>query len=285
MTINALYRKFLEELKAIYPSGESAKITQMVFESLAGMSRSDVIKTPEKLISVEDSHRLTAALDMLLANMPVQYVIGETCFFNLTFKTTRDVLIPRPETEELVEEVIKYLQSNPQQKKILDIGTGSGCIPIAIQKNTVHHKMVSIDISEAAIQIATENALLHQTEISFMQIDFLHVEKRNTLDLYDVIVSNPPYIPGNEMPSIEKHVKHYEPLNALFVPEKQPLLFYEAILQFSVEHLATGGKIFMEIHEDFGQEVARIFKENKFEVDLKKDIFGKDRIAIASLYP
>ena len=283
MTTNELYRLYLKELKQIYSESEASNITRLIFESFGNISRADIIKTPETLISQALELQLNESLQSLLQHKPVQYIIGEAWFYQLKFKVTNAVLIPRPETEELVDEVINFLKQSPN-KKVLDIGTGSGCIPIAIKKNMPFANVTSIDISENAIAIAKENKERNNVEINFIQMDFLNDKEWNKLELYDVVVSNPPYIPELEKATIENNVKMYEPHNALFVPDMKPLIFYEAILNFCKIHLTETGKIFMETHENYANEVCQLFLNNGFVAEIKKDLNDKQRMVMATHY-
>ena len=281
MTLNKIYRHFLQELSAVYDKNEAAGITQMVFEKICNTTKSDIIVQPDLLLNEELYSKLNFALKDLLSNKPVQYVLGECYFFGLKFNVNEAVLIPRPETEELVEMIIADIKPETQ---ILDIGTGSGCIPITIKKNIPLASVTSIDISDNALSLARYNAIEYVTDIQFIKTDFLNEAEWISLGEYDCIVSNPPYIPDREFETMDKNVKEFEPHLALFVPDENPLIFYEKILRFSGEHLKSNGKIFLEIHKDFGKEIFNLFYSNGFETELKKDLFGNDRFVIASRF-
>ena len=253
----------------------------MTFEALAQLNRAEVLKNPDQLLDIIIEQKLLMALDALMKHKPVQYVIGYAWFYNLQFLLSEHVLIPRPETEELVNEMVQYLKTKPHQK-ILDIGTGSGCIPISIKKNYEDCFMTSIDISAEAIEMAQKNASLNNVDIKFQQLDFLDENKWKDLDLYNCIISNPPYIPFCELTSIEKNVKDFEPHLALFVPDTEPIIFYEKILKFSEYHLQIGGRIFMETHENYAEAVMKIFQLKGFETSLKLDLLGKSRMVMAT---
>ena len=282
MTLSKYYRDFLNSLSSIYDKSEASKITEMIFEHLVHLNKSDVIKYPEKIINDEDLENLNNALKCLMSNCPVQHIIGETFFYNLKFKVNESVLIPRPETEELVELIINYIRTNNSVTKILDIGSGSGCIPVSIQKNCKKVEITSIDISRSAIALATVNSKNNDTDVFFIEMDFLNKENWSSLGIYDLIVSNPPYIPDSEKVEMDIHVKQFEPSIALFVPDNNPFVFYQNILDFSKQHLAKDGIIFLEIHEKYGKEIKAIFDSYNFHAEIKKDIFGKDRMIIAS---
>ena len=284
MTLSKYYRNFLTSLSSIYDKGEASKITAMIFEHVVQLNKSDVIKYPDNLIKEDDLINLNNALIRLTSNCPVQYIIGETCFYNLTFRVNESVLIPRPETEELVELIINHIRTHDNVNKIIDIGSGSGCIPVSIQKNCKQVEITSLDISSSAIALAKINSELNDIDVSFKELDFLNQDNWSTLGLYDLIVSNPPYIPDSEKLEMDMHVKAFEPSIALFVPDSNPFIFYQKILEFSKEHLAKDGIIFLEIHEKYGKEVKGIFESNQFHAEIKKDIFGKDRMIVANPY-
>ena len=282
MTIGALYRHFLHELQHFLPQGEADQITKMVFESEANITRSEIIKNPQTELNDQLKEKLLITLTALLNREPVQYILGEAWFYHLQFKVNSSVLIPRPETEELVEQVISFC-NNKKGSTILDIGTGSGCIPIAIKKNIPGCSVTSIDVSTNALEVAKKNAAFHQADIAFIELDFLNTLLWNQLPSFDVIVSNPPYIPESEYAEMEEHVKKHEPSLALFVPDTDPLIFYNSIMEFGKTHLLPDGKIFMEIHEKKGEAIQQLFSANGYKVELIKDMFEKDRIVIASL--
>ena len=283
MNLSTYYRNFIRELQQIYSAHEAANITDMCFEKIAGITKSDVIKNPDFNLTEIQFESLGTALAELLLHKPVQYVLGEAWFYKLKFKVDESVLIPRPETEELVNEVFKFIKSNASQK-IIDIGTGTGCIPISIKKEFPGTLVTAIDVDNNAIAIATQNASTHQTEIDFVQINFLDKINWNVFEKFDVIISNPPYIPIAEKEMMDKNVIAYEPHLALFVPDEKPLLFYESIALFSKAHLTDGGKIFMEVHENLAREVAELFSQHQFQTEIKKDIFEKERMVMATHY-
>ena len=281
MTVQKLYRHFLATLKEIYNLGEAANITDMIFEWAAGISKSHVLINPNEQINNATIQQLNEALEKLLQHIPIQYVIGEAWFYKMKLKVSPAVLIPRPETEELVLEIINHLSQN-KQAAILDIGTGSGCIALAIKKNAPHTNVFAIDISDEALQVAKKNAIKQEAVISFLQLNFLEETTWDNLPSYDIIVSNPPYIPINEKALMDKNVTDHEPHTALFVPTESPLIFYEKIALFGITHLNNDGKIFMETHEDFAAKVAMLFKESGYNPIIKKDMFGKERMVMAT---
>ena len=279
MTIKELYSEFLTELKNLHETGEAAAITKIIFEHFAKVSSSDIIIHAKNEIDVDVIKLLQNALMQLKRHVPVQYITGKTWFYNLSFEVSNAVLIPRPETEELVLEAINFLKENAG-KKVLDIGTGSGCIPISIKKNIANALITSIDVSRAAISVAKKNAARNNGEINFVEMDFL--DERNYKDLpeFDLIISNPPYIPENEKNILDKNVTDYEPHLALFVPNNDPLIIYKKILIFAENHLKIDGKILLEVHEDFAKKTVDIFIAAKYEVEIKRDMQQKERMLL-----
>jgi release factor glutamine methyltransferase len=206
--------------------------------------------------------------------------LGEAWFYRMKIKVNEHVLIPRPETEELVEQLIKDRKSKLTDPAILDIGTGSGCIPIAIKKNLPASKLTAIDVSKDALALAKENAALHNAHINFTELDFLDETNWHILGMFDIIISNPPYIPIHEKEKLDKNVTAFEPHLALFVPDRSPLIFYEKIATFGIGHLLPNGKIYLETHEDYAKETAALFHNNYQTVMVKKDMYGKERMII-----
>ncbi len=301
-----IYRHYLQQLQKIYSANEAAVITDWVFERVAGLQRGDIIRSPDQTVVPEKLNQLNDCLTSLLEHKPVQHVLGEAWFYKMKLKVNEEVLIPRPETEELVQLVVDNLQrggsgeqtaiSNQrsaqsmrstnaiQRISMLDIGTGSGCIAIAVKKNIPGVSMTAIDVSEGALIVAKENAATQQTAITFLQVNFLDKNTWKDLAVYDVIISNPPYIPINEKDKLDKNVTAFEPHTALFVPDNEPLLFYKKIAAFGLLHLTGSGKIYVEMHEDFAEDTAEVFKK-QYRVEIRKDIFGKERMLVATMEP
>jgi release factor glutamine methyltransferase len=281
MTLKEVYRKILEQAQTIYSLSEATTMTDWIFENVASIQRADIIKTPNLELSQSILEELDNRLHQLLLHKPIQYILGEAWFYDMKLKVDENVLIPRPETEELVGMII----TNNQQKtslKILDIGTGSGCIPIALKKHLPNAIITSIDVSEGAILVAKENAGIQNTAIQFIHVDFLDETGWSSFPTFDVIVSNPPYIPLNEKEKMDKNVTAYEPGIALFVPDNDPVLFYKRIAAFGKTHLNPEGKIYVETHEDYTKETAAVFTTLQYEhVLIKEDMFGKERMVIA----
>lgn len=282
MTIKELYRNFLVQLQKIYSLSEATAITDWVFEKMASLKRTDILKNPEKKITPAADKLIQKTLQELLLHRPVQYVLGEAWFYHMKLKVNEHVLIPRPETEELVEQLIKDRKSKLTDPAILDIGTGSGCIPIAIKKNLPAARLTAIDVSKDALELAKENAAMHNAHITFTELDFLDERTWLSLPAFDVIISNPPYIPVNEKEKLGKNVSDFEPHLALFVPDRSPLIFYEKIAAFARDHLQPNGKIYLETHEDHAKATAALFMKDHQTVMIKKDMYGKERMILIS---
>lgn len=278
MNAYSFFREVLQKLKTKFSSGEAENITAMMFEKIAGISKTDLIKVKNLEINQPTIKQLEESIDKLFLDVPIQYILGEAWFYGNKFLVNPSVLIPRPETEELVELVLKELKSDAN-KSILDIGSGSGCIPITIKKKFNQAKVTSVDISEDALEIAKQNATIIGTFINFQKLDFLERENWQLLGVFDIIVSNPPYIPFSEKESLDKNVRDYEPETALFVDE--PLIFYRAIADFATTNLLKEGKIFIEVHENFSHSVSEHFVQKGFITNVLKDIYGKDRFVVA----
>ncbi len=281
MRIKELYRNFLLHLQEIYPLSEATVIADRLFEAKAGIKRTDLVKNPHQQLNNKTIEQLNDCLAQLQQHKPLQYVLGEAWFHHLKFKVNENVLIPRPETEELVELVLADRRSFLTDPAILDIGTGSGCIPIAIKKKLQASSVVAIDVSEPALELAKENACYHNTAINFIQMDFLDEAQWGQLATFDIIISNPPYIPEKEKEQLAKNVVAYEPHAALFVPDHSPLIFYEKIAAFGRSHLNTNGKIYMETHSGAAGEVIALFQKSYSSVEIRNDLFGKERMVIA----
>ncbi|MEP6927155.1 MAG: peptide chain release factor N(5)-glutamine methyltransferase [Ginsengibacter sp.] len=286
MTTTEVYNDFLDNLKHIYEEREAANIADWVLENVTHLKkwerRRDALKLDDSQLS-----QLKQYLVELLQHKPVQYVLQEAWFYKFKFFVNEHVLIPRPETEELVSWIINDIRDTRYDTgydkfKILDIGTGSGCIAISLAKELENAYITAIDVSEKALSVAKRNANTFQTQINFIKNNFLDESYWNILSMYEVIVSNPPYIPENKKEILAKNVAEFEPGIALFVQNDNPFIFYEKIAKFAKSHLKPGGKIYAEIHEDYSIEVQQIFDEYNFKAEIKKDIYGKDRMIKAT---
>ena len=281
MTVNELYRYISAELEQLYDKNEAENICAMLFEHIAGINRTERIREPNKLLAEKIISRLEEGLAELKEHKPIQYITGDAWFYKMKLKVSPAVLIPRPETEELADAVIRYLKDKPGAA-LIDIGTGSGCIPIAIKKNLPSINISAIDISTDALAIAKENAASQATTINFLEIDFLDQTTWNSFPSFDVIVSNPPYIPENEKQMLNKNVTEFEPHLALFVENNKPLIFYEKIAAFGKTHVKVAGKIFMETHEQFAEKTAALFNDEHYSSVIQKDLYEKQRMVIAT---
>ncbi|MBS1742501.1 MAG: peptide chain release factor N(5)-glutamine methyltransferase [Bacteroidetes bacterium] len=279
MTVKELYRFFLHELSNTSFREDATAISSIIFEEVAGIDKKHLIQNPGAILPEDVVERIQHCLSELKNNKPVQYITGYCWFYNMKLRVNPNVLIPRPETEELAKAVIEYA-SKKQRSAILDIGTGSGCIAIAIKKNVPGATVTAIDISKEALETAAANALAENASIQLLQTDILSPISRQQLDVYDVIVSNPPYIPLQESATMDKNVTAYEPHLALFVDNNKPLVFYEAICAFAEEHLKNDGVVFLETHEQLAGSVAKLFSHH-YESHVIKDMFGKERMVMA----
>ena len=284
MTIHLAYQRLLAQLYEVYETREAANIADMVIEEVTGQRKIERIVYKDLPVSAEQQKKLERISDELLNHRPVQYVLGEAWFMDMKFMVNEHVLIPRPETEELVEWIIKDVaQSGNKGLLLIDIGTGSGCIPIAVKRKIAQITVCAIDISDDALEVAKLNAIAMKVDVRFVNLDFLDEEEWKQLGNYDLIVSNPPYIKKSEESALRDNVLKYEPPLALFVPDENALLFYKAIARFSREHLKPGGSIYVEINEVLGESVIEVFTKNGFsDIILKKDMQGKDRMVKAN---
>jgi release factor glutamine methyltransferase len=275
--------KNTEKIIPVFGNDESIVILKKVAEYI---SKNQFYSIRENSVSNINLEKADNILLQLKDGTPLQYILGEAWFYKYSFKVNKSVLIPRPETEELIEWVLTYIQElSPEHKylNILDIGTGSGCIPITLKKEMPELQITSIDVSTQALATAKENASLLDTNIEFRELNFLNEETWKELNMYDIIISNPPYIPANEKEKLSINVRNHEPGLALFVPENKPLLFYEKIATFGQSHVQNDGVIFLELHKDFAGETQKLYEEEGYKnVIIKKDISGNERILKAN---
>jgi release factor glutamine methyltransferase len=265
---------FIKQLSDIAPDSEIISWAYLSIEHCLDYNRSDCIIHSEQEITSLIANRLKQITTDLKTNKPIQYILGKTDFYGLKLKVNEHTLIPRAETEELVDWVLKQEFSSA-----LDIGTGSGCIPIALAKHT-NASIMAIDVSENALEVAKENAILNTVKVKFILQDILHSE---SLPKVDLIVSNPPYVLDNEKVKMQKNVLDFEPDLALFVANNNPLIFYKKIAQLAFESLNENGKLFFEINEQFGADTIAMLTEIGFvDIELKKDINDKDRMVKAT---
>lgn len=278
MTINQAFQQLVHPLYVIYDQREAKNIAQLVLEKITGYARADRVIHQDELLTQEQTTTYNQMVIALLQNKPVQYVLGEAWFYGMRLIVNESVLIPRPETEELVSMIINKLGvKEGRPLNITDIGTGSGCIALAIKNKIPSAKVCATDISEAALETARENATLNNLQINFIRHDILQADILRAAP-FDVIVSNPPYISLSEKKDMLPHVLNYEPHTALFVDDEDPLLFYHSILEFSKQNLKKGGFIFFEINESLGNEMKQLTEQFDFvSSKLIQDLSGKDR--------
>jgi len=281
MQILQFKNQFYKQLRDLYPETEIQSFFNLLVEFKLNLTRIEVALNPEYAVKEIDLDFLMKAIHDLKKQVPIQHILGETEFYGLTFNVNNNVLIPRPETEELVNWIIEDYK-NYTEIKILDIGTGSGCIPISLAKNLPNAEIQAMDISPEALKIAKTNAEKNNVSVQFIEIDIL-----NTITLpttFDVIVSNPPYVRELEMKKMEENVLAHEPHLALFVKDENPLLFYNKIADLAKNHLSKSGSIYFEINQYLGKETVELLKSKGFStVEIKKDIFGVDRMIKATI--
>jgi len=281
-TIKSIQSLFKEELITIYPQREIEGISYILLEHLLNYSKIEIQLNRDEKIDQNTHKQIISALARLKKSVPIQYVIGETEFYDLKFKVNEHTLIPRQETEELVHAIIN--DNKVKEPRILDIGTGSGCIPIVLACHIKGSKVSSVDVSKGAIEVAQQNANINQVEIDFFHRDFLRWEDYSWNKDFDVVVSNPPYVKESEKKVMTDNVLAYEPHTALFVDDNDPLIFYRRIAEFAKTHLKKGGKLYFEINEALGLEMVELLETIGFSsIRLLKDLNGKDRMTYAEL--
>lgn len=286
ITIQDVFEDY-KRLNNIYAFTETESISLLCISEITHLSKASVKAFPERKITTEQYEKLKQILAELLTGKPIQYILGVTEFYGLPFKVNPSVLIPRPETEELVEWILGERQKMKGKKfsgRIIDIGTGSGCIAITLKKNLPGAVVFAIDISEDALRTAEDNAELNETEVHFLNLDILTFLPDNTIPKSDIIVSNPPYVTIVDKKQMHTNVTDFEPHTALFVPENDPLLFYRAIADFALINLMPGGYLFFEINENFGKETVELLRDKGFvNIELRKDMSGRDRMVKAAI--
>ncbi len=283
MTVQDASYYVLKQLRSIYEEGEAAQVTDWIMEKITGSKKTERMLYKNSTLSHDEEIQLRSCTERLIQHEPVQYILNESWFCGLKFYVDKTVLIPRPETEELVEWIISNCKFPVDELKILDIGSGSGCIPISLKRRLKKAEVWSCDINSDALAVSQKNAAALGTDVNFMLLDFLNTAEQAKLPLFDIVVSNPPYVPEKDKATLKPNVREYEPSTALFVPDNDPLVFYKAIARFGKEHLNKEGNIYCEIHEDLGDAVVRLFNSYGFTNQLKKDMQQKDRMIKSSL--
>jgi release factor glutamine methyltransferase len=274
-----IFKYYSNELDGLYENKEIKNLLHLIFEEYAGLSRTDILLNTELRVNESELLKIHFAVKDLKKFKPVQYIFRKTNFLGLDFIVNPDVLIPRPETEELVSLIVKDYKYNKEEINILDIGTGSGCIAICLKKFIPFSKVYAIDNFPKALKTAKINSENSKVDIKFICLDILNKKLWKNLPQFDIIVSNPPYIRESEKELMNKNVLDYERKEFLFVPDNNPLIFYEAISDFATEHLKENGMLYFEINENFGASVVKMLEVKKIgNILLLKDIRGKDRI-------
>jgi release factor glutamine methyltransferase len=282
-----------EELKAIYNEQEAASIASLAAEHITGFSKTKRVSRKQDQLSALQSEQLQSHLQRLKTGEPIQYIMNKSWFCGMELYVDKNVLIPRPETEELVQWIIDDVKASGKdvfvrkpmeadettQLKVLDVGTGSGCIALALKKIMVKAEVWGCDVSEEALNVARRNGSTLNIRVDFQGLNFLDEAQQKLLPTVDIIASNPPYVPLKDKEEMDTNVVDHEPHTALFVSNNDPLIFYKALAGFGKKRLYENGSIYMEIHEDLGQDVVALFKQNGYSnVELKKDMQKKDRM-------
>jgi release factor glutamine methyltransferase len=284
-TIKDVFLSFQQGLNKVYDIREIEAIALLVLEEITDMSRAKIKAFPEDDVPGEPAEKIQGILEELKTGRPVQYILGNTEFYGLNFLVNPATLIPRPETEELVEWVIESQKLKVKSQKpfsILDIGTGSGCIAISLKKNLPDTKVTAIDISPEALHTAKQNAVINDVEVEFIHDDILNTKYEIKHSKFEVIISNPPYVTLIDKAQMHQNVTGFEPHTALFVPENDPLIFYNAIADFAVKRLSENGLLFFEINENFGKETVDILTDKGFtNIELRQDMSDRDRMVKA----
>ncbi len=289
MQIKQYRTQFIETLSPIYGAGEAESFFYLILEEKKQLRRIDLALQPDLAFTEQEIQLWDSLLEQLKLEIPVQYLLGKTHFYGLEFEVNENVLIPRPETEELVDWIIQENLKIERLKnlKILDIGTGSGCIAISLAKNLLNAQVFAIDVSEKALATAQKNAANNQVEVNFIKTDILKTDDLENLPTsnfqlptqFDIIVSNPPYVRNLEKDEIRKNVLDHEPHLALFVEDDQALIFYRKIAELAQKNLAPNGQLFFEINQYLGKEMLVLLEKMNFKnVELRKDIYGNDRM-------
>lgn len=283
--------QFIQELAPIYDSVEAESFFYLILEEKQKLKRINLALNPHLTLSKEEIALWNLILDQLKCEIPIQYLLGTTSFYGLEFEVNENVLIPRPETEELVEWIIQSwklevrsqkLEEGSQKIKILDIGTGSGCIAVSLVKNIPNAQVFAIDVSEKALATAKKNALKNQVEVNFIKADILKTD--DLQEQFDIIVSNPPYVRELEKQEIKKNVLDNEPHLALFVKDNDALVFYRKIAELAQKNLSPNGQLFFEINQYLAKETADLLESMGLKnIELRKDIYGNDRMIKAEL--
>jgi release factor glutamine methyltransferase len=284
MTIEEANRFMIASLTGLNEERELASICSWVMERITGMQKGERLLHKTDPLTASQQVQYRHFLEDLMKSRPVQYVLGEAWFGALDFYVDENVLIPRPETEELAEWLLADNTSPGRRQTVLDIGTGSGCIAVYLAAQRSDFDMIALDISPAALDIAKKNAGRHRSPVEFLQCNILDPTEWSGIHRPDLIISNPPYIPEKQKKILEKHVRDFEPGLALFVPDADPILFYKVIGEFAIHFLQPRGALFLEIHHDYSREIADWYAKEGFGLELRKDLSGNNRMIKAWRY-
>lgn len=280
MTVNDYKKQFLNQLPAFYDETERLNLFYMAMEFVLNYNKADVVLNGNESVLNENRQKIEEVFIRLQDNEPIQYITQQAHFFGYDFKVSPATLIPRPETEELVDWVLNEMKKQPQKNwRVLDIGTGTGCIPITIKNEFPLTIVSAIDVSVEALKIAQENAVNLQADVTFIQQDILQAQN---LDTYEIIISNPPYVRNLEKEEINENVLQHEPHLALFVDDNDPLIFYRKITQLAHKSLNENGMLFFEINQYLGNEMQKMVSQYFKTIELKKDFIQNDRMMKAS---
>ena len=276
MLLREIKKIYHTELDAIYPVEEVNSFFYMAIEHYLGLQRFILAMQPDYVVAKEEEASLFLTINLLKKQVPIQYILGTAHFMGLDFSVSSNVLIPRPETEELISWILSETPLD-REVNILDIGTGSGCIAISLAKNLPNAKVFALDVSKDALLVAKKNADNNGVLVTFLEHNIL--QEPNLQQKFDVIVSNPPYVRELEKKEMTANVLKHEPSLALFVSDKEPLTFYNAITNFAVKHLNENGKLYFEINQYLGFETQELLEKQDFvTIELRKDMFGNDRM-------
>ena len=281
MSLQDTKQAIKHQLSSLYDALEMNSMINILIEEVTGWDALHQNIHKNDALDQSQKEQLEYYVKQLLTGKPLQYIIEKAWFMGKVYFVNEAVLIPRPETEELVEWIIEYAQIINKPLSMIDIGTGSGCIPISLKLAIPNANLTAIDISKEALAIAQKNAASYHTDIEWIEQDILQTKQLK--DQYDIIVSNPPYIPLREKVAMQKQVADHEPEIALFVPDQFPLIFYSKIAHIGKSALKTNGQLFFEIHYDQGDAIIALLDEMGYHAELRQDIYGKDRMVRASL--
>jgi release factor glutamine methyltransferase len=293
MNIAEAERFTREKLGQIYDKGEAANIAGLLLEHVTSLAKAERILKMNAPLSETQQRQMDNYLQRLLRQEPLQYVTNKAWFYGLELYVDPAVLIPRPETEELVDWVLKDVHAarsdvfergqsqsdETSSMKILDVGTGSGCIALALKKSIPKAEVWGCDVSEEALNIARRNGSALDIRVDFQGVDFLNEDQQKSIPTVDIVVSNPPYVPYRDKDTMAANVVEHEPHKALFVPDEDPFIFYKALARFGKQRLRKNGKLYMEIHESLGKDVVLLFQQEGYKaIELRKDMQAKDRM-------